>query len=104
MLWVIQLRKYTTNESESNENLKYLLIYEIFNIYGTAEHNGRGGVLIHDAYPDVWRIHSLLRGDVPSTAAVVSDVTIRCAWPGRGEFVTEQIPFINFLVHSYTWL
>jgi hypothetical protein len=26
----------------------------------------------------------------------------RCAWPGRGESVTELVPFTNFLVHSYT--
>ena len=25
-----------------------------------------------------------------------------CAWPGRGESVTEVVPFMNFLVHSYT--
>jgi hypothetical protein len=27
----------------------------------------------------------------------------RCAWPGRGESVTELVPFMNFLVHSYTF-
>ena len=37
-----------------------------------------------------------------STAAMSSGVTIRCAWPGRGESVTELMPFMNFLVHSYT--
>ena len=37
-----------------------------------------------------------------STAAVVSGVTTRCAWPGRGESVMELMPFMNFLVHSYT--
>jgi hypothetical protein len=26
----------------------------------------------------------------------------RCAWPGRGVSVTELVPFMNFLVHSYT--
>ena len=31
-----------------------------------------------------------------------SGVTTWCAWPGRGESVTELIPFLNFLVHSYT--
>jgi hypothetical protein len=25
-----------------------------------------------------------------------------CAWPGRGESVTKLVPFMNFLVHSYT--
>ena len=26
----------------------------------------------------------------------------RCAWPGLGDSVTELMPFMNFLVHSYT--
>ena len=37
-----------------------------------------------------------------STAAMPSDVTTRCAWPRRGASVTELMPFMNFLVHSYT--
>ena len=37
-----------------------------------------------------------------STAAMASGVTTRCAWPRRGESVTELMPFMNFLVHSYT--
>ena len=37
-----------------------------------------------------------------STAAMASGVTTRCAWPGRGESVTELMPFMSFLVHSYT--
>ena len=37
-----------------------------------------------------------------STVAMASGVTTGCAWPGRGESVTELIPFMNFLVHSYT--
>ena len=37
-----------------------------------------------------------------STAAMASGVTTRCAWPGRGESVTELTPFRNFLLHSYT--
>ena len=37
-----------------------------------------------------------------STAAVPSGVTSRCAWPGPGESVTELMPFMNFLDHSYT--
>jgi hypothetical protein len=39
-------------EGKSDGNVKYLLIYEILNIYRTAEHRGRFGVLIHDSYPD----------------------------------------------------
>ena len=37
-----------------------------------------------------------------STAAMPSGVTTRCAWPGRGQSVTELMPFMNFPVHSYT--
>jgi hypothetical protein len=37
-----------------------------------------------------------------STAAMASGVTTRCAWPGRGESVTELTQFRNFLLHSYT--
>jgi hypothetical protein len=36
------------------------------------------------------------------TAAMGSDVTTRSAWPCLGESVTELVPFMNFLVHSYT--
>jgi len=35
-------------------------------LYGTAEHHGQYGVLIHDSYPDVRLFHALLRGDLPS--------------------------------------
>jgi len=37
-----------------------------------------------------------------STAAVPSGVTTVCAWPGRGESVTELMAFMNCLVHWYT--
>ena len=32
-----------------------------------------------------------------------SGVTTGCAWPGRWESVTELMPFMNFLLHSYTY-
>jgi len=35
-------------------------------LYGTAEHHGQYGVLIHDSYPDVRLFHALLCGDFPS--------------------------------------
>ena len=62
-------------------------------------------MLIHDSYPDVQLFHSLLCGDFPSPWLQLlqwSRVTTRCAWPGLGESVTELMPFMNFLVHSYT--
>jgi hypothetical protein len=31
-----------------------------------------------------------------------SGVTTRCAWPGRGQSVTELMPIMNFLFRSYT--
>jgi hypothetical protein len=37
-----------------------------------------------------------------STAAMASGVITRCAWRGRGEYVTELTPFRNFLLRSYT--
>ena len=37
-----------------------------------------------------------------STATLPSGVTTGCAWPGRGQSVTELMPFMNFLVHWYT--
>jgi hypothetical protein len=36
-----------------------------------------------------------------STAAMASGVTSQCAWPGQKESVTELMPFMKFLAHSY---
>jgi hypothetical protein len=33
---------------------------------------------------------------------MASGVTTRCAWLSQGESVTELMPFMDFLVHSYT--
>jgi hypothetical protein len=33
---------------------------------------------------------------------MTTGVTTRCAWPGRGESVTELMLFMYFLVHPYT--
>jgi hypothetical protein len=38
-----------------------------------------------------------------SSASMASGVTTGYAWPGRGESVTELMPFVNFLAHSYTY-
>ena len=37
-----------------------------------------------------------------SAATKTSGVTTRCAWPGWGQSVREQMLFMNFPVHSYT--
>jgi len=37
-----------------------------------------------------------------SNASVPSGVTTGCAWPGRGQSVTELMPFMDFVVHPYT--
>jgi len=69
-------------------------------------YHGRYGVLIHDSYPHVRAISFTVTRrfsfTMASTTAMPSGVTTRCAWPGRGESVTELMPFMNFLVHSYT--
>jgi hypothetical protein len=39
---------------------------------------------------------------IVSTAAMPCGVTTRCAWPGRGQSVTELMPFMNLLFHSHT--
>jgi len=77
----------------------------IFSYFLTAEHHARYGVPIHDSYPDVRLFQSLLRGDFPSRWLQLLQcplVSTRCAWPGRGQSVTELMPFMYFPVHSYT--
>ena len=48
---------------------------------------------------NVTRRFSFTMAWIPATA---SGVTTRCAWPSLGGSVTELMPFMNFLVHSYT--
>jgi hypothetical protein len=84
----------------SNEYLKCLL-----NIYRTAENHRRYGVLIHDSYPDVRLFHSQSCGDFPSWCLQLLQwlwCHYSVAWPGRGQSVTELMPFMNFSVHPYT--
>ena len=42
------------------------MVSSLQTLYGTAEHHGRYGVLIHDSYPDVRLFHAMLRGHFPS--------------------------------------
>ena len=82
-------------------NIFYFVIY--WTLYGTAEHHGRYGVLIYDSRAAVlFAVTRRFSFTVASSAATASGVTRRCAWPGRGQSVTELMPFMNFLVHSYT--
>jgi hypothetical protein len=50
------------------------------------------------SFTATWRFYFT----IVSTAAMASGVTTRCAWPGRGQFVSELMPFKNFLFHWYT--
>jgi len=89
--------------------MKTLSIFYLI-IYGTQKVHSDFIFLcsLHDPWPisrraaisfTVMRRFSFM---MTSTAAMPSDVTTWCAWPGRGESVTELMPFMNFLVHSYT--
>ena len=93
-------------EAESNENSKYLLSCNLLNTLW----NCRTSRAIWCADPwlisrcaaisfTVTRRFSFTKA---STAAMPSGVITGCAWPGRGESVTELMPFMNFLVHWYT--
>ena len=97
----------TVYEDESNENIKYLLSHNLLNTLW----NCRTPQTIWCADPwltsrcaaisfTVTRQFSFM---MASTAAMPSGVTTGCAWPGQGESATELMPFVNFLVHSYTW-
>ena len=94
-------------EAGSNENLKYLLPFNLFNTLW----NCRTSWMIWCADPWLISRCSAISFTVTRrfsftmalTAPVASGVTTGCAWPGRGESVTELKPFMNFLIHSYTW-
>jgi len=84
-------------EGESNENLKYFLSHNLLN---TKVHNAFIFLCSLHCGP----FHSVtwwFSFTMASTAAMASGVTTRCAWLGQGESVTELMPFMNFLVHSY---
>ena len=91
-VWSYYVRIY---ESESNEALKYFYLV----IYWTQN--------VHNDLIFLCSLHSFTVTrrfffTMASTAAMTSGVTTRCAWPGGGESVTELMPFMNSLVHSYT--
>jgi len=69
-------------------------------------YHGRYGVLIRDSYPDVRLFHSLLCGDFPSRWLQLLQCPLLSLLgvPDQVEEspVTELMPFVNFLVHSYT--
>jgi len=98
-------QNYWTYEGESNEKLKYfyLVIYwtqKVYNdimddtVWWSMTYTQMSGYFIH-CYARIF-LHDGFN------CCMASGITTRCAWPGRGESVTELIPFMNFLVHSYT--
>jgi hypothetical protein len=95
---------YTRVSQMKALNIFYLLIYWTQKVHNDFIFLCR--LLIHDSYPDVQLFHSLLCGEFPSRWLQLLQwplaVTTRCAWPSLGGSVTELMPFMNFLVHSYT--
>ena len=99
-------KKIWIYEGESDVNLKYLLSRNLLDTLW----NCRTSWTIWSADP--WLISRCaaiyftvtrrFSFTMASTAAMASGVSTRCAWPGRGESITELITFMNFLVHSYT--
>jgi len=73
-------------------------------LYGTAEHHGQYGVLIHDPYADVRLFHALLRRDFPSRWLQLLQWPLVALLnvPDLVESVTELTTFRNFLLPSYT--
>ena len=82
-------------EVESNETIKYLLFFIMYDmVCWSMTHIQMWGYFI--------QCHSAFSFMMVSTAAMASGVTTGCAWPSRGEYAAELMPFVNFLVHSYT--
>ena len=93
-------------EGKSDENRKYFLSRSLLNTLWNCRTSrtmwcadpwliSRCAAI---SFTVTWRFSFMMA----STAAMPSGVTTRCDWPGRGESVTELMPFMNFLVHSYT--
>ena len=83
----------------SNENLEYFYLV----IYCTQKvHNDLIFLCSLHCAAISFTVTRRFSFTMASTAAMASGVTTRCAWPGREETVTELMPFMNFLVHSYT--
>ena len=72
-------------------------------LYGTAEHHGWYGVLIHDSYPDVQPFHSLFHGDFPSQWLQLLQWPLVSLLGVPDQVEAELMPIMNFLVHLYTW-
>ena len=87
---------YSNYEGESNENLKYIFYFLWWTIWCADPW------LIPRCAVISFTVTQRFSFTMASTAAMPTGVTTGCAWPGRGESVTELIPFMNFPVHSYT--
>jgi len=84
---------YYIYEGQSNENLKYFLSWTIW--CGDPWLISRCAIIS-------FTVMQRCSFTMASTVAMASGVTTRCARPGQWEFVTELMPFMNLLVHSYT--
>ena len=83
-------------EGESNENLKYFFNFLSRTIWCADP-------WLIPRYADIsFTVTRRFSFTIASTAAMPSGVTTGCAWPGRGESVSELMPFMNFPVHPYT--
>ena len=84
-------------------NIFYLLIYWIQNVYNDFIFlcSVRCVPYISRCAAISFAVTQRFSFKMASTAAMASGVTTRCGLPGLGESVTELMPFMNFLVHSY---
>ena len=86
---------------ESNENLKKVNIF-YFVIYWTQKLNNDFIFLcsLHCLSHNVPALRKRMNTSRKKNSLAESATTLA---PGRGESVTELMPFMNFLVHSYTF-
>ena len=93
-------------EGESNENIKYFLSRNLLNTLWNCSTSWTMWCddpwLISICAAISFTVTRWFSLTMASTAAMTSGVTIRCAWPGRGEPVTEVTLFVSFPVHWYT--
>ena len=84
--------------------MKTLNIFHLVIYWTQKAHNDfmDDGVLIHESYPDVWLLHSWLRGDLPSRCLQLLQWPLVSLLGVPDHVVTRLMPFMNFLAHSHT--